>query len=186
MQYISGVQSKIMLCCVLVLFLIIGLCGRSSAAMLAEGTKAPDFTLKNQDGTDVTLSQELKKGHIVLYFYPKDNTPGCTKEACSFRDLSEDFRAEGASIFGLNTDSVESHKKFHEEQKLTFSLLADPDGTATKLYGADGLFNFARRVTYLIDSGGIIRKTYPDVTISTHAAELLQAVRDLNTKKVKP
>ena len=169
-----------------VFLMTLALCGRSSAAMLAEGTKAPDFTLKAQDGREVTLSQELKKGHIVLYFYPKDNTPGCTKEACSFRDLSDAFSVEGASIFGVNTDSVESHKKFHEEQKLTFSLLADPDGTVTKLYGADGMFNFARRVTYLIDSAGIIRKTYPDVTISTHAAELLQAVRELNAEKTKP
>ena len=111
------------LVCLTVFLMTLALGGCASAEMLAEGTKAPDFTLKNQDGSDVTLSQELKKGHVVLYFYPKDNTPGCTKEACSFRDLSEAFRAEGASIFGVNTDSVESHKKFHEKQKLTFSLL---------------------------------------------------------------
>jgi peroxiredoxin Q/BCP len=169
-----------------VFLMTLALGGSSAAAMLAEGTQAPDFTLKNQDGREVTLSQELKKGHIVLYFYPKDNTPGCTKEACSFRDLSEDFRGEGAAIFGINTDSVESHKKFHEKQKLTFSLLADPEGTVTKTYGASGLFNFARRVTYLIDSSGTIRQVYPDVDVSTHAAELLQAVRTLNAKKVKP
>jgi peroxiredoxin Q/BCP len=154
--------------------------------MLTEGTPAPDFTLKNQDGSDVTLSQELKKGHVVLYFYPKDNTPGCTKEACSFRDLSEEFRLAGASIFGVNTDSVESHKKFHEKQKLTFNLLADPEGTATALYGAKGWFGLASRVTYLIDSEGIIRKVYPDVDVSTHAAELLQAVRELNKDETKP
>jgi thioredoxin-dependent peroxiredoxin len=174
------------LLCVPVFLMTLALGGYASAEMLAEGTRAPDFTLKNQDGSDVTLSQELKKGHIVLYFYPKDNTPGCTKEACSFRDLSEDFRVEGASIFGINTDSVESHKKFHEKQKLTFSLLADPDGTVTKRYGASGLFKFARRVTYLIDSSGTIRKVYPDVDVSTHAAQLLQAVRTLNAEKVKP
>jgi peroxiredoxin Q/BCP len=174
------------LLCLTVFLMTIALGGNCAAEMLNEGTQAPDFTLKNQDGNDVTLSQELKKGHIVLYFYPKDNTPGCTKEACSFRDLSEDFRVEGASIFGINTDSVESHKKFHEKQKLTFSLLADPDGTVTKHYGADGLFNFARRVTYLIDSSGTIRKVYPDVDVSTHAAQLLQAVRELNKERTKP
>ena len=174
------------LLCLTVFFMTLALGGYASAEMLGEGTRAPDFTLKNQDGLDVTLSQELKKGHVVLYFYPKDNTPGCTKEACSFRDLSEEFRLAGASIFGINTDSVESHKKFHEKQKLTFSLLADPDGTVTKRYGADGLFNFARRVTYLIDSSGIIRKVYPDVDVSSHAAELLQAVRKLNAEKAKP
>jgi len=169
--------------CLLAVLAGLALCGSPSAAMLVEGTPAPDFTLKNQDSSDVSLSQELKRGHVVLYFYPKDNTPGCTKEACSFRDLSEDFRVEGASIFGINTDSVESHKKFHEKQKLTFSLLADPDGTVTRLYGAKGWFGLASRVTFLIDSKGIIRKVYPDVTISTHAAELLQAVRELNTAK---
>ena len=174
------------LLCMPFFLMTLALGGYASAEMLGEGTRAPDFTLKNQDGSDVTLSQELKKGHVVLYFYPKDNTPGCTKEACSFRDLSEDFRVEGASIFGVNTDSVESHKKFHEKQKLTFSLLADPDATVTKRYGAAGLFNFARRVTYLIDSNGIIRKVYPDVDVSSHAAELLQAVRTLNAEKVKP
>ncbi len=169
-----------------VFLITIALGGYASAELLAEGTAAPDFTLKNQDGKDVTLSQEFKKGHVVLYFYPKDSTPGCTKEACSFRDLSEEFRREGASIFGINTDSVESHKKFHEKQKLTFSLLADPDAAVTKRYGAIGLFKFARRVTYLIDSSGTIRKAYPDVDVSSHAAELLQAVRELNAKNAKP
>lgn len=172
--------------CLLVFFAVLALCGCSSAAMLVEGTPAPDFTLKAQDGREVTLSQELKRGHVVLYFYPKDNTPGCTKEACSFRDLSEEFWLAGASVFGVNTDSVESHRKFYEKNKLTFTLLADPDATVTTLYGAAGLFKFARRVTYLIDSSGIIRKVYPDVDVSSHAAELLQAVRTLNAEKVKP
>ena len=124
------------LACLIILFSGLALCECSSAEMLNVGTPAPDFTLKNQDGNDVTLSQELKKGHVVLYFYPKDNTPGCTKEACSFRDLSEEFLLAGASIFGVNTDSVESHKKFHEKNKLTFSLLADPESRVTTLYGA--------------------------------------------------
>lgn len=172
--------------CLLIFIAGLALCSCSSAAMLSVGTKAPDFTLQDQNGREVTLSKELKRGDVVLYFYPKDNTPGCTKEACSFRDLSEDFRVERASIFGVNTDSVESHKKFHEKQKLTFNLLADPDGTVTKLYGAKGWFGLASRVTYLIDSKGIIRKVYPDVTISTHAAELLQAVRELNADEAKP
>jgi len=174
------------LVCVTVFFMAITLGGSAAAALLSEGTRAPDFTLKNYDGTDVTLSQELKKGHIVLYFYPKDSTPGCTKQACSFRDLAEEFRLAGATIFGINTDSVESHKKFHEKQKLTFSLLADPEGEVTKTYGASGLFNFARRVTFLIDSEGTIRKVYPNVDISSHAAELLQEVRKLNKEKEKP
>ena len=83
------------LLCLTVFFMTLALGGYASAEMLGEGTRAPDFTLKNQDGSDVTLSQELGRGHVVLYFYPKDNTPGCTKEACSFRDLSEDFRVRG-------------------------------------------------------------------------------------------
>ena len=87
-----------------------------------------DIALPDQDGTVRRLADH-KGQPVVLFFYPKDDTSGCTKEACSFRDLSEEFRVAGASVFGINTDSVESHKKFHEKQKLTFSLLADPEGT---------------------------------------------------------
>ncbi len=162
------------------------LCGCSSAALLTEGTLAPDFTLQAQDGRDVTLSQELTRGHVVLYFYPRDNTPGCTKEACSFRDLSEEFLLAGAMVFGISTDDVESHRKFYEKNKLTFSLLADPDGTVTRLYGAEAAFNFASRVTFLINSSGVISRVYPDVDVQSHSAELLQAVRKLNTNPAKP
>jgi len=167
-------------------FASLALYGYASAAMLTEGTQAPDFTLQDQTGRNVTLSKELGKGHVVLYFYPKDNTPGCIKEACSFRDLSKEFLLAGALIFGVSTDDVKSHKKFHDKYNLSFTLLADPEGTVTKTYGAKGWFGLASRVTYLIDSEGIIQKVYPDVTISSHAAELLQAVRELNAEKAKP
>ncbi len=174
------------LVCLPVFFMTIALGGSAVAALLNEGTQAPDFTLKAHDGHAVTLSQELKNGPIVLYFYPKDSTPGCTKQACSFRDLSEEFRLAGATIFGINTDSVESHRKFHEKNKLTFTLLADPDARVTKLYGARSLFRLARRVTFLIDANGTIRKVYPDVDVSSHAAELLQDVRGLKAEKENP
>jgi thioredoxin-dependent peroxiredoxin len=167
-------------------FIVITLGGSAAAALLSEDTQAPDFTLKAHDGRDVTLSEELKRGNVVLYFYPKNNTPGCTKQACSFRDMSEEFRLAGAAIFGINTDSVESHKKFHKKNNLTFTLLSDSDGRVAKLYGARSWFRLARRVTFVIDTSGTIRKVYPNVDISSHAAELLQEVRKLNEEKEKP
>lgn len=173
-------QSRIKLGSLLIFCAGLMMCGCSSAALLSEGTKAPDFTLQDQTGREVTLSKELTKGHVVLYFYPKDNTPGCIKEACSFRDLSEEFLFAGALVFGISTDDVDSHRKFYEKYELTFTLLADPDGTVTQLYGATGILNLASRVTFLIDSSGIIRKVYPDVDVKTHSVELLQAVREFN------
>jgi len=172
--------------CLLALCAGLALCACSSANLLSEGTQAPDFTLQDQAGREVTLSQELTRGHVVLYFYPKDNTPGCIKEACSFRDLSEEFLLAGALIFGVSTDDVDSHRKFYEKYELTFTLLADPDGTVKQRYGATGILNLASRVTFLIDSSGIIRKVYPDVDVKTHSGELLQAVKELNKDAAKP
>ena len=158
------------------------ICNRRRDAMAFPkiGNLAPAFSLKNQDGSDVTLSQELKKGHIVLYFYPKDNTPGCTKEACSFRDDYSIYRQAGVVVLGVSPDAVKSHMKFKEKYQLPFTLLADVDHKVCELYGVwgrkkymgreyDGVF----RTTYLIGPDGMIKKVFPNVKPDGHSAEVL-------------
>jgi thioredoxin-dependent peroxiredoxin len=149
------------------------------AAQLKEGDKAPDFTLKQQDGRDVTLSKIWEKNIIVLYFYPMDDTPGCTKEACVFRDLYQDFKNAGAEVLGISVDDAVSHKKFQEKHKLTFTLLADPDKKVVGLYDAKNIIGKAKRVTFIIDKTGIIKKIYPDVDVSVHGQEVLTFIKKL-------
>jgi thioredoxin-dependent peroxiredoxin len=154
----------------------------SGSVMLKEGDKAPDFKLKAQDRAEVQLSNLLKKGFVVLYFYPKDDTPGCKKEACSFRDLNREFRSAGAEIIGISVDDVESHKKFHEKYHLTFTILADPDKKVTLLYGVNSMLGVAKRATFVVDGSGIIKKIYPDVDVTVHAQEVLTFIRSLQKK----
>jgi peroxiredoxin Q/BCP len=148
-------------------------CSCSYAGPLKEGDKAPDFSLKSQDGLEVKLSDRLKQGFVVLYFYPKDDTPGCKKQACSFRDAGEVYRAAGAEIIGVSVDTVDSHKQFHQKYNLGFTILADPDKKVTELYGVKSALGLAQRVTFVIDGTGVIRKIYPDVDVSTHAQDVL-------------
>jgi peroxiredoxin Q/BCP len=152
------------------------------AAPLKEGDKAPDFTLKQQDGKDVTLSKEWAKGIVVLYFYPMDDTPGCTKEACAFRDLYQDFKNAGAEVLGVSVDDAASHKKFQEKHKLPFILLADTEKKVTELYDVKNFIGKAKRVTFVIDTAGIIKKIYPDVNVGTHGQEVLAYVKSLQKK----
>jgi thioredoxin-dependent peroxiredoxin len=154
----------------------------SGSAMPKEGNRAPDFKLKAQDGAEVQLSDLLKKGFVVLYFYPKDDTPGCKKEACSFRDLNQEFRSAGAEIIGISVDDLESHKKFHEKYHLTFTILADPDKKVTALYGVKSGLGMAKRVTFVIDGKGTIQKIYPDVDVTVHAQEVLAFIKSLQKK----
>jgi len=154
----------------------------SSGVMLKEGDKAPDFKLHSQDGAEVQLSDLLTKGYVVLYFYPKDDTPGCKKEACSFRDLNQEFRAEGAEIIGISVDDVTSHKQFHEKYGLNFTILADPDKKVTEMYGVKSNLGLAKRVTFVIDENGIIKKVYPDVDVAAHAPEVLSLIKSLHKK----
>lgn len=151
----------------------------SRAATLKEGDRAPDFTLKTQDGTDVTLSKVWQKSSVVLYFYPMDDTPGCKKEACFFRDLHQEFRQAGAEVFGVSVDDTDSHKKFQQKYNLTFTLLADPDKKVVELYGVKSMIGKAKRVTYVIDKKGIIKKIYPDVDVSIHSREVLSFIKSL-------
>jgi peroxiredoxin Q/BCP len=158
--------------------------GQLRAAELKEGDAAPDFTLKNQDGADVTLSTVWKKAFVVLYFYPMDDTPGCKKQACFFRDLNQEFKQAGAEILGVSVDDVGSHKKFQEKYNLPFTLLADPDKKVVELYGVKStmMFGKAKRVTFVIGRDGMIKKIYPDVDVSLHSQEVLGFIKSLQAK----
>jgi len=125
------------------------------------GDKAPDFTLPSQMGDNVTLSEFLGKKNIVLYFYPKDETPGCTKEACTFRDNYEQLTSLGAEVLGVSGQSVESHKSFATHYGLPFLLLADVDNKVRELFGVPSTMGFLPgRVTYIIDKKGIVRHIF--------------------------
>ncbi|HUI07310.1 MAG TPA: peroxiredoxin [Verrucomicrobiae bacterium] len=137
------------------------------------GDIAPDFSVTASDGTTVHLKDYLGKGNIVLYFYPKDDTPGCTREACGIRDTFDDFKGLNAIVFGVSFDSVESHKKFIAKYKLPFVLLADTDKTVARAYGvATDSSRVASRVTFVIDKQGKIAYVNPKVNPATNAAEL--------------
>jgi len=138
--------------------------------MLKEGDKAPQFELNDDSGKTIKLSDFLGQ-KVILYFYPKDDTPGCTKEACSFRDNFAAFRKLDATIYGISYDSVESHKEFITKYKLPFVLISDKDHAIAKRYGADGML-FAKRMTFVIDKSGKIAWINPKVDPSKHSQEL--------------
>lgn len=146
--------------------------------MLAEGIKAPLFTLADQDGNNVNLL-DFRGQKVVLYFYPKDNTPGCTKEACSIRDNMPDFSRLNVKILGVSRDSGESHRKFIEKQNLNFTLLSDPEHKVMEEYGAWGektLYGKKSmgviRSTFVINEDGVIEKVYKKVNTATHGEDL--------------
>jgi len=148
---------------------------------VSEGQSAPDFTLPDQDGKPVTLSGERGKW-VVLYFYPKDDTPGCTKEACSFRDNLLAIQQLDARVLGVSVDTVESHKKFAEKFKLNFPILADDKQKVTAKYGVLSSYmgtHVARRSTVLIDPQGVVRKIFPSVKPEDHALEIHRALVEL-------
>jgi len=147
-------------------------------AELKAGEPAIDFETVDQNGNKVRLSN-FKGKTVVLYFYPKDNTPGCTAEACSFRDDIGELEAAGVKVLGVSTDDAESHKKFEKKHNLNFTLLADKTKEITLAYGVKGSFGTAKRVTYLIDKDGIIRHVWPKVHASGHSSEVLQKVKEL-------
>ncbi|HKX84827.1 MAG TPA: thioredoxin-dependent thiol peroxidase [Pyrinomonadaceae bacterium] len=149
--------------------------------MLKEGDKAPAFTSKDQDGKTVKLS-DYKGKRVVLYFYPKDDTPGCTKEACSFRDADDVFNAKGIKVLGVSTDDEKSHQKFISKFQLPFDLLADTDKRIVEAYGVWGeksmygrKYMGTLRKTFLIDENGKIAKIFDKVNVAEHADEVLKA-----------
>lgn len=148
--------------------------------MLEAGVKAPDFKLQDKDGNTVSLS-DFKNRKVVLYFYPRDNTPGCTKQACSFRDSYEEFTSKDVVVIGISKDSVKSHEKFAQKNELPFILLSDPDLQAIqaydvwqekKLYGKVSMG--VVRTTYIIDGNGIIEKVYNKVKTDKNVGEILE------------
>ena len=125
------------------------------------GSKAPNFTLPSQRGEMVSLADFLHRKPVVLFFYPKDDTPGCTKEACAFRDDHEEFRKLDAEVIGISSDSVESHKSFANKHHLPFTLISDKGGKVRKLYGVSNTIGlFPGRVTYVLDEQGVIRHVF--------------------------
>jgi peroxiredoxin Q/BCP len=152
--------------------------------MLEVGKKAPDFTLSDQNGKKISL-KDLTGKMVVLYFYPKDNTSGCTKEACNFRDDFPKFKKSEAVILGVSPDSVSSHKKFAEKYDLPFSLLADEDKKVVQLYDVwkeksmyGKKYLGVERTTFIIDENGKIRQIFNKVKVDGHNEEVMKALKD--------
>lgn len=147
-------------------------------------SQAPDFSLKDQDGTTRSLA-DFKDRWLVLYFYPKDDTPGCTVEACSLRDANDELIALGANVVGISKDDEESHRKFKAKHKLNFTLLSDPSGKTIEAYGAWGPKMFGKlgiqRKTFIINPEGEIVKTYGRVTPLGHGEQVVAELKTLTT-----
>ncbi len=144
------------------------------------GDSAPDFSLLDEHGLPVSLKDYLGKKVVVLYFYPKDFTSGCTMEACSFRDNYKPIRDKGAVVIGVSLDSVESHSKFSEKYGLPFAILSDREKEVAKAYGVLGASGFvAKRVTFVINKEGKITHIFPKVDVKRHSEEVLKALEEL-------
>ena len=150
--------------------------------MVKENEKAPEFQGKNQNGETISLSDYRGK-RVILYFYPRDNTPGCTAEACSLNDKNAYFLEKGFVVIGVSPDSVASHQKFVDKFSLTFNLIADTDKSITQAYGAWGeKMNYGKaymgllRTTFIISKDGIIEKVFPKVDTKTHADQMIKAL----------
>jgi peroxiredoxin Q/BCP len=142
------------------------------------GDTAPELKLKDQHGNLIFLRDYIGRW-VVLYFYPKDDTPGCTREACDFRDESERLAPFNVQVLGVSVDSRESHENFARKFKLNFPLLADPTKKITRAYGALAFYRLARRMTFIIDPQGKIRKIFRSVNPKMHVEEVAQALREL-------
>jgi peroxiredoxin Q/BCP len=146
--------------------------------MLKPGAKAPEFVLANDEGGETSLSDLLQDGPLILYFYPADFTPGCTREACSIRDIHNDIQAVGLSVAGISPQDVDSHRKFRDKYDLPFTLLSDPDKDVIGMYDVDGMFGVGvRRATFLISQDRKIQDAVlADVRISRHKEFIEKAV----------
>ncbi len=158
--------------------------------MVNEGEEAPDFTLQGDDERKVSL-KDYRGKKVVLYFYPKDGTPGCTREAIEFRDIAKDFEREGAIILGVSKDSIKSHQKFKQKHELPFTLLSDPEGKVLDLYGVwkkkslyGRTFMGTERTTFLIDENGIVKKVYRKVKAKGHAQVCLLDLKSSTKTKL--
>ncbi len=152
---------------------------------LKVGQKAPDFSLPSSQGGKISLKEYKNKNAVVLFFYPKDNTPGCTKEACGFRDLHGEIKKEKAVVLGISLDPLDSHEKFTQKFQLSFPLLSDTDAKVSKAYGVYGQKNMygkkfwgIKRSTFLINKKGLIEEIFDKVKIDTHPKEVLEKLRN--------
>ena len=152
-------------------------------ATLQIGDTAPELKLKDQHGNLVFL-RDYAGRWVVLYFYPKDDTPGCTREACNFRDESERLAAFNVQVLGVSVDNRESHESFAKKFKLNFPVLADPTKKITRAYGALAFYRLARRMTFIIDPQGKVRKIFKSVNPKTHVAEVAQTLTELQAPAV--
>ncbi|HTV74785.1 MAG TPA: peroxiredoxin [Candidatus Acidoferrales bacterium] len=150
--------------------------------MLAAGDRVPEFSLLDQDALPVTGDALLAAGPLVLYFYPKDETPGCTREACAFRDAYTDFADAGASVVGVSADDPVSHKRFAERHRLPFRLLSDPTGALAKSFGVKKTLGILPgRVTFVIDRSGIVRYAFSSqIAPERHVSEALRVLKDIS------
>ncbi len=157
----------------------------ATALLPVIGKMAPDFTLPSSTGENISLKQYKGKKTVILYFYPKDETPGCTKEACEFRDHSAEFEQHNVVILGVSTDPIESHIKFRDKHHLPFPLLTDEDAAVAKLFGVYKMKNLygkkylgIERTTFIIDKTGRIAQIYPKVKVEGHIQDLIEFVRE--------
>ena len=157
----------------------------ATALLPVIGKMAPDFSLPASNGETISLKQYKGKKTVVLYFYPKDDTPGCTKEACDFRDHSAEFEQNNVVVLGVSTDPMESHNKFRDKFRLPVPLLADEDAAVSKRYGVYQRENLSgkkhmgiERTTFVIDRTGRVAQIWPRVKVEGHIAEVLDFVRD--------
>ena len=152
--------------------------------LLPVGAEAPDFETVAHEGSRIRL-KELRGAPVVLYFYPKDETPGCTAEAEAFRDNSAEFRKLGARVLGVSLDNIESHKEFAKNHNLDFPLVADAGGVIAAKYGVSTRSGFAVRVTFIIGSDGKIARVFPEVRVSGHSDEVILALREVASPAAK-
>lgn len=152
-------------------------CGRTDKALLAVGAPAPDVMGKDDKGATQRLSEQRGR-YAIVYFYPKDDTPGCTREACAFRDAFARYVAAGVPIYGVSRDSEESHRAFQDKYKLPFALVADPSGDVQRAYHVPGA-GVAKRVSFLVGPDGKIVRVWPNVDPGVHASEVLAAIAAL-------
>ena len=164
--------------CNLAAFAMFGGCGQAATnAQLAVGDMAPTFTLPDQDGVARSLS-DYRGQNVLVYFYPKDFTSGCTTQACGIRDEYDDYRAAGITVLGISGDSPESHKAFEKEHGLPFTLLSDKGLKVAAHYGADGVLDFARRYSFLINEEGKIIAMIHDVNVRSHSTQVLNLFKE--------
>ena len=153
------------------------------AEPLAVGSKAPDFVLKNQEGQTITLASRAGQGWTVLYFYPKAGTPGCTTQACAFRDAIKQVRDQNAEVYGISTDEVPALAEFHKKHRLNFTLLSDPDARVTDAYGVKmPVLNMAKRWTFIVDPDLVIRDINDQVDPALDAQMVADRIRQLKGK----